>query len=144
MSPMLVVFGVQGTLQVNNNVGFFARLKEALRHLLVFCLERPPMDFYLETVNKHCNFLFHSQITSKIKWKKTTVFPQSYWIQNWYKVCYRIAVNSLHYKMFTNLVWRLAGRAEENPPPPINSRRRSTGGGGGQENPHLELGKWKH
>ena len=40
MSPVLVVFGVQGTLQVNNNMGFFAGLKEALRHLLVFCLER--------------------------------------------------------------------------------------------------------
>ena len=57
MSPVLVVFGVQGTLQVNNNMGIFAGLMDALQHLFVFCLYRPPMDFYLETVNKHCNFL---------------------------------------------------------------------------------------
>ena len=81
MSPVLVLFQVQGTLQVNINMGFFAGLKEALRHLFVFCLYRPPMDFYFETVNKHCNFL--PQILFPLpladyeqnKMKENSIFP---------------------------------------------------------------------
>ena len=88
---MLVVFGLKGNLQVNINMGFFAGPKEALRHLFVFCLQIPPMDFYLETVNKHCNFL--PQILFPL--------PLADYKQNEMKENYNLPPNHVGYKTDT-------------------------------------------
>ena len=65
------------------------------------------MDFYFETVNKHCNFLPQILFPLPLADYKQNKMKENYNLPPnhiGYKVCHRIEVNSLHYKMFTNLV----------------------------------------